>query len=71
MSERHVDPEIILGFLKVRDDLLFWLSEQDGPPNEQVAPLWKAFELLNSGLEDVMQATGFVEDLTAGEPDKT
>jgi hypothetical protein len=71
MTERYVDPEIIRGFLKVRDDLLFWLTEQAGPAPEQTEPLWEAYRLLDKGLEEVKREAGFVEDLTVYKPDRT
>jgi len=64
VTERYIDPEIIRGFLKVRDDLLFWLTEQDGPTAEQAATLWDAYKLPEKGLEDLKGVTGFVEELT-------
>ena len=59
MAEREIDPEIIRGLLNVSQDLMFWLSEQGGPSQEQAAPLWKAFELLDLGLKDIMRAADF------------
>lgn len=71
MTDGYIDPEIIRGFLKVRDDLLFWLTEQAGPISEQTEPLWEAYRLLDKGLEEVKRAAGFVEDLTVDKPDRT
>jgi len=58
MADLDVDPEIVRGLIKVRDDLIFWLTEQSGPPNELKVPLWEAFELLNQGVAEIAKATG-------------
>jgi hypothetical protein len=58
MAELNVDPEVVRGLIKVRDDLIFWLTEQSGPPEELKAPLWEAFELLNQGVTEIAKATG-------------
>jgi hypothetical protein len=47
MARTDIDPEIIKGYIAARDCLIFWLTEQNAPSPEQVAPLWQAFELLS------------------------
>jgi len=56
-----IDPEIIDGLVKVRQDLPFWLTEQNGPSRDLAEPLWEAFQLIVNGLEKIERFTGFVE----------
>jgi hypothetical protein len=62
MDTPEIDPEIIRGFIQVRQDLLFWLSEQNGPPRELTEPLWQAFQLVAEGIQTIERVTGFVEE---------
>ena len=61
MEPLKIDPEIIDGLIKVRQDLLFWLTEQNGPTRDLAKPLWEAFQLIVNGLEEIERVTGFVE----------
>ena len=48
MITRSVDPEIIRGLIKARDELDFWLMEQGGLTAREAPKLWQAAQLLGS-----------------------
>ena len=70
----NIDPVILDSLRKVRDQLLFDLTDQTAPPEQFAEPLWQAFRLLEQGIEAMTQASGIEEprgEWITGEADQS
>lgn len=70
----NIDPVILDSLRKVRDQLLFDLTDQTAPPSEYAEPLWRAHKLLEQGIEAMTKASGIEEprgQWISGEPDQS
>jgi hypothetical protein len=57
----NIDPVILDSLRKVRDRLLFDLTDQTAPPTQYAEPLWQAYKLLEQGIEAMTKASGIEE----------
>jgi len=61
MEAHGIDPVILGSLRKVRDELLFDLTDQTAPPPRYADPLWQAFKLLEQTIEAMTKASGIEE----------
>ena len=66
MSEDCIDLEMLKDIITCRDDLLFWLTDENAPPKKYADRLWEAYKQIDLAV-DAMKLTSGYDEFKEGE----